>query len=249
MTHEEFESLAALDALGGTTFVESATLRMHFGGCLDCRRVRDDYDEAATLIARSLTPVAPPPWIRSRISARIAPESESTGGHRWWLAAAASLLILLGWREREVRISRARESDQRASLARLEDENARLSAEIAALGSSGTRTIALSGQEVAPAASAKVFLEPERRRALVFFHDLPANPDDKSYQLWIIGADQPKPMSAGVFDVTKDGKASISIENLPIATEIKALAVTLEPKGGVAQPTNTAFYVAGNTGL
>jgi len=52
---------------------------------------------------------------------------------------------------------------------------------------------------------------------------------------------------AGVFDVTRSGGASISIENLPLATEIKGLAVTLEPKGGVAQPTNTNFFVAGST--
>jgi anti-sigma-K factor RskA len=56
-------------------------------------------------------------------------------------------------------------------------------------------------------------------------------------------------MSAGVFDVTRTGAASISIENLPVATEIKALAVTLEPKGGVAQPTNTNFIVAGNASM
>jgi len=37
------------------------------------------------------------------------------------------------------------------------------------------------------------------------------------------------------------------IENLPLATEIKGLAVTLEPKGGVEQPTNTNFFVAGST--
>ena len=40
---------------------------------------------------------------------------------------------------------------------------------------------------------------------------------------------------------------TISIENLPVATEIKALAVTLEPKGGVEQPTNTNFYLMGKT--
>ena len=146
-----------------------------------------------------------------------------------------------------------REATQRADLARLEHENTqlilqkeKLAAEIAALASADTRTIALAGQEVAPAASAKVFLDPNRRRAIVFFHDLPANPGDKSYQLWIIRADQPKPMSAGVFDVSQSGTASIAIENLPMATEIKALAVTLEPKGGVEEPTNTNFYVVGN---
>jgi anti-sigma-K factor RskA len=248
MTHEEFESLAALDALGVATGDESAALRMHTGGCFACRRARDEFGEAAALMARDLAPIAPPPWIRAGVSARIAPELARTD--RWWIAAAASLLVvLLAWREREVRLSRARESDQRAVLARLEHENTRLSSELAALGASTTRTIALAGQEIAPAASAKVFLQPDRRRALVFFHDLPANPGDKSYQLWIIRADRAQPMSAGVFDVTKDGTASITIENLPVATEIRALAVTLEAKGGAEQPTNSAFYVAGNSGL
>jgi anti-sigma-K factor RskA len=250
MTHEGFESLAALDALGVATGDEASALRTHLRGCFVCRRARSEYDDAAALMAHELAPIAPPAWIRARISARISPELDRSRRNGWWLAAAALLLVVvLGWREREVRLSRSRETDQREVLTQLEQENARLSSEIASLASSGTRTIALSGQEIAPAASAKVFLEPARRRALVFFHDLPANPRDTSYQLWIIRADQPKPVSAGVFDVTRDGKASISIENLPIATEIKALAVTLEPKGGVAQPTNTVFYVAGSAGL
>jgi anti-sigma-K factor RskA len=129
----------------------------------------------------------------------------------------------------------------------LASRNEKLAAEMAALASRDTRTIALSGQQVSPSASAKVFLEPQQRRAVVFFYNLPANAADKSYQLWILRADQPKPQSAGVFDVTTNGAASISIENLPLATEIKGLAVTLEPKGGVAQPTNTNFFVAGST--
>ena len=250
MTHEEIESLAALDALGVATGEESSLLHAHLGGCFLCRRARYEYGDAATLIARSLPPVAPPSWMRARISAQIeslATTSVVSRRNGWWLAAAASVVVVfIGWREQELRLSRARETDQRSMLVQLENENARLASEITALSSAGTRTIALSGQEIAPAASARVFLEPDRRRAVVFFHDLPANPENKSYQLWIIRADQPQPVSAGVFDVTRDGKASISIENLPVATEIKALAVTLEPRGGVDQPTNTQFYVAGN---
>ena len=256
MNHEEYEGIAALDALGVASAGDVAALRAHAGGCIPCRRARDEYAEAVTLLARGLHPVEPPAHLRARIAASLAP-SITNRGARWWLATAASLFLALwGWRELEVRSARARESTQRAELARLEHENAqlsqqkeKLSAEIAALASAGTRTIALSGQEVAPAASAKVFLEPARRRALVFFYDLPANPGDKSYQLWIIRADQPKPMSAGVFDVTQSGTASITLENLPVATEIKALAVTLEPRGGVEQPTNSTFYVAGNASM
>ena len=98
---------------------------------------------------------------------------------------------------------------------------------------------------MSPAASARVFLDPTRRRAIVFFHNLPANPTDKSYQLWIIRGDQPNPQSAGVFDVSGGGSATLSIDNLPVLTEIKALAVTMERRGGADQPSEKKFYVMG----
>ncbi len=237
MTHEETESIAALDALGLAGAGDAVILAMHVSACLPCRRARDEYRRATTLLALGLEPVPPPRAVRESLveSVRRAAASRRSS---WRLAAAAALLLVLFG---------VREYDSWTKLARLQSENARLVSEMAALASADTRTIGLTGQEIAPRASAKVFLEPGRRRAVVFFHDLPENPGDKSYQLWIIRADQPAPVSAGVFDVTKDGKASIAIENLPVATEIKGLAVTLEPRGGVKQPTNTRFYVAGQT--
>jgi anti-sigma-K factor RskA len=245
MTHEEFESIAALDALGVATGGESAALRMHLAGCHPCRVARQEYGQATAMFAIALAPMRPPPRVRARVMSEVSPDART---NRWWLATAATLFLALwGWRELDLRAAREREAGQRTVIAGLQQQNGRLTAEIAALASAETRTISLTGQEIAPSASAKVFLEPDRRRALVFFHDLPANPGDKSYQLWIIRADQPNPVSAGVFDVTESGKASIVLENLPLATELKALAVTLEPKGGVTQPTNTRFYVAGST--
>jgi len=248
MTHEEYESIAALDALGVAGGTEAGALRIHLAGCLPCRRVRVEYGDAAALLATSLDPVEPPRFMRERIVSSV--RNEERRDTVWWLAAAASLFFVLwGWRELALRSATSREVSQRAQIEQLRQQNDKLSSEMAALAAAGTKTIALTGQEVAPAASARVFLEPDRRRAIVFFNDLPANPGDKSYQLWIIRADQPKPMSAGVFDVSATGKASITIENLPVATEIKALAVTLEPKGGVDQPTNTRFYVAGSADM
>ena len=99
---------------------------------------------------------------------------------------------------------------------------------LAAIAAPDTRTIALAGQEMSPAASARVFLDPARRRAIVFFYNLPLNPKEKSYQLWVIRGDQPKPQSAGVFDVSGNGNATISVENLPVMTEIKATAQGVE---------------------
>jgi anti-sigma-K factor RskA len=235
MIHEETEAIAALDALGVAGAGDAVALALHVAACLPCRRARDEYRRATTLLALGLEPVPPPRDVRKRLVQSVTHAAASRRSS-WRLAGAAALLVaLFGWREYDARIARAH----------LQQENARLTSELAALGAADTRTIALEGQEIAPRASAKVFLEPGRRRAIVFFHDLPENPGDRSYQLWIIRAGHPAPLSAGIFDVTRGGKASISIENLPVATEIKALAVTQEPRGGVAQPTNTRFFVAG----
>ena len=260
MTHEEFESIAALDAIGAATPDEVRMLNEHLGACLSCRRARDEYAEAATLIARDLDPVSPPPEVREHVVETIEEEDAEEEERKrfispWWLATAATLFLALwGWREFGIRVARENLRSQQAQIDELKSEKAllaeqkqKLSTEMSALASADTRTIALSGQQISPSASARVFLEPGKRRAIVFFQSLPSNPKDKSYQLWIIRADQPRPQSAGVFDVTDNGNASIVIENLPLSTEMKALAVTLEPRGGVEQPTNTNFYLMGNS--
>ncbi len=263
MTHEEFEAIAALDAIGAATPDEERTLAGHLASCESCRRVRDEFAEAATLLARQLEPVAPPSDIRRRVVETIEEDDEEENviradgrfGNRWWLATAATLFLALwGWREFGIRVAREHVQSQDAQIAQLKteldslrDHDDKLASEMAALASADTKSIALAGQQASPSASARVYLEPSRRRAIVFFQNLPRNAQDKSYQLWIIRADQPKPQSAGVFDVANSGNATIVIENLPVETEMKALAVTLEAKGGVEQPTNSNFFVMGSS--
>ena len=48
-----------------------------------------------------------------------------------------------------------------------------------------------------------------------------------------------------MFDVAAGGNATLSIDNLPVLTEIKALAVTMERRGGADQPSEKKFYVMG----
>jgi anti-sigma-K factor RskA len=259
MTHDDYESIAALDALGAATAEEARALQDHLASCVSCRRARDEFAEAAALVAVELEPVAPPADVRARVvgdlvAANDDDEVQSSGRTRWWLATAATLFLALwGWREMGIRVAREHDRSQQAEIARLNDENQVLQAQkeklataVASLAAPATQTIALTGQQMSPAASARVFMDPEKHRAVVVFANLPACPNDKSYQLWIIRGDQPKPQSAGVFDVEK-GSATITIDNLPVATEMKALAVTMENRGGVEQPSNTNFYVMGKT--
>lgn len=262
MNHAELQDIAALDAIGAATPEEANAFAEHAATCEECSRMRDEYAEAATLLARGLQPVPPPDDIRGRVVTAVDVDEDANVvdargrfGGAWWLATAAALFLALwGWRELAVRMQRERMQSQDAEIHRLAvenqllaDRNDKLNAEMSALAAQDTRTIALTGQQMSPSASARVFLEPDKRRAVVFFYNLPRNAKDKSYQLWIIRSDQPKPQSAGVFDANTNGSATISVENLPVSTEIKALAVTLEPHGGVAQPTNTNFYVAGGS--
>jgi anti-sigma-K factor RskA len=250
MTHDEVEGIAALDALGAATADEARAMSAHLSTCDSCRRARDEYAEATTALAMSLEPVAPPDEVRERVVDGLKPALHSGFKVRpWWLATAATLFLALwGWREVGIRVAREHIIAQQAEIRGLTEERDRLSAQnekLASLAAPDTRTIALAGQEMSPAASARVFLDPTHRRAIVFFHNLPANPADKSYQLWIIRGDQPNPQSAGVFDVTPAGNATLSLDSLPVATEIKALAVTMERRGGAEQPSEKKFYVMG----
>lgn len=262
MTHEELSSIVPIDAIGAATAEESSALSAHLPTCEECSRDHLEYAEAATLLATGLDPVEPPAEIRSRVLSSTVTNRSNVieaqgrfGVSPWWLATAATLFLALwGWRELSVRALHEKVIEQDAEIRRLSESNnrlnshnERLSSEITEIVSPATRTIALAGQQVSPSATARVFLEPQKRRAVVFFYNMPANPSDKSYQLWIIRADQPKPQSVGVFDVSSAGNASISIENLPVDTLIKALAVTMEPRGGVEQPTNANYYVMGTS--
>lgn len=265
MKHEDFENLAALHAIDALSPVEKESLRQHLESCPDCAGAAAEYRDASTLIATSIDPVQPPPAARDRIRNAVVGDRadevtirDSTMTQRarrpaWWLAAAAVVFLALwGWTEMRLIALRAQFDELRAAKQGLEESNRRLqqdrgtlSATMRALTASQTRTIALAGQQVAPSASARVFLDSQNRRAFIFFHQLPPNPGDKSYQLWIIRADSPKPQPAGVFNVDERGEAQLSVENLPVGKEFKALAVTLEPRGGVAAPTGKMYLVGG----
>jgi Uncharacterized protein conserved in bacteria len=262
MTHEELRSIVPLEALGAATAEESSALAGHLPECPECTRDHRESVEAATLLATSLPPVPPPPEVRSRVLSQASHDGGTVieaerrfALSPWWLATAATLFLALwGWRELSVRALREKVVEQDAEIRRLSESNDRLSShnervstEMADMASPDTRTIVLAGQQASPTAAARVFLEPSRRRAVVFFYGMPANPGDKSYQLWIIRSDQARPQSAGVFDVSATGQTRITIDNLPVDTPIKALAVTMEPRGGGEQPTNSNYYVMGTS--
>jgi anti-sigma-K factor RskA len=265
MIHETFDEIAALQAVGVATADESRSLAEHLEGCSDCETLAREYRETAARLPLMLDPVRPPPAVRRSIMEAVRTAATPVLPFtprpfidpRWYATAALLFLALWGWREMGIRVEREQVRTERAVAARLEEErhllasdNRRMMAQMQELAAPGTRTIALAGQKMAPSASARIFMDPAKRRAIIFFYDMPPNPSNRSYELWIIRADKKAPEAAGTFDVDPGShRSSMTIERLPVDTEIKALAVTLEPKGGVTAPTSSDYYVMGEAGL
>lgn len=260
-THEEFEAIAALDARGAASDDERRELQSHVAECDSCRRAYEEFQRAAAAgdSFESASPEARQAIMDEAIETLEATdevieiERKRFDATRWWLATAAFIFFAMwGWRELAVRAEKEKVASRDAEIQTLTAENAlieqrneKLNSEIISLASSGTRILALTGQEAAPAATARAFFDSGQRRAVVLFAKLPANPADKIYQLWITRAGQPNPQSAATFDVGPNGTAAVTVENLPVDSDIKSMSVTLEPKGGAEQPSSASYYVLG----
>ncbi len=73
--------------------------------------------------------------------------------------------------------------------------------------------------------------------------NLPQTPEGKTYQMWLIADGTPK--SVGIFDVKVGEETIVDLGKISEIENIKTFAVTLEPEGGVTQPTGQ-MYLAGD---
>ena len=162
----------------------------------------------------------------------------------WGLAAAAAIVAAVtsvGWLSARGEIARLQTAlaDARANATKLlavrdefERERGRNQRAAAILGASDVTDTVLAGVAPVEQARGRVYVSPTR--GLLFAaQDLPVLPPNRSYQLWtIVGG---KPVSHGVFELDTDGAAQLLAEAAPGMAE--AYAVTIEPLGGVPEPT------------
>ncbi len=247
LRHEELLPAYALGAVDGEDLRE---MESHLAtGCAECRRQLDLWQGDLEELAASVEPVAPSETARRRVQKLAGAASPVRSRASRWPAilAAASLLIAVwsGWRQARLgdemeRLGAERDRlarqvsglDQQLGLARAEAN--RMAESLAIITSPGSRAIVLAGLGPSPNAKGHTFVNPERGKAVFYAFDLPALTPDKTYQLWWIEGG--RPVSAGVFKVDERGTGSVQVERAPRgATD--AWAVTVEPAGGVSQPT------------
>jgi anti-sigma-K factor RskA len=264
--HGELAELASIEALGALDAADRARLALHLrGGCEHCQgELRRGRDVAAAL-APLATPLPAPVPLRGRVLASIggadAPEARiparrpslrragpaallrRTGLAALASAAAAAALVTAGLRVSDrLDHERALRHDAEVALARAEaernaalGERERLTALIETVGAPAARAVVLAGAEGVPAARGRAFLEPVGQRIVLLVYDLPPPPPGRTYQLWTIESGQPA--SAGTFDTSEAGRARHAIATAERFGDAPFLAVTVEPAGGVPQPT------------
>jgi anti-sigma-K factor RskA len=165
-----------------------------------------------------------------------------------WLAAAASLVLLVGVglyaASLRGRLATAEERYLAAARERSELERRveRSEATLAAVTAPASRVIELAAARPA-APGGRMFWNVATNRWTFFAHNLPAVREGREYQLWLITTDQRK-IPAGTFRPDPRGQAVVQATYALAPDSLGAVAVTEEPAGGLPQPSG-AVIVAG----
>ncbi len=263
----ELHELAGGYVIGALEPGESREFEAHLVSCAACAAEVRLLQPVAMGLAHAVPQLDPPPRLRERVLASVARDgarlvpfaAPRVSVARWapaWLAAAAALVAAIGLgmyalqlRSRIATLeTRLAEATLRATAADREVADARVQlrdaqSTLAVLAAPDLTRVDLAGQPpVAPNAQGRAFLS--RSRGLVFTAaNLPALPPNRIYQLWYVPA-AGAPVSAGLLSPDPSGQVTIRLEVPPgLTAPVAALAVTLEPAGGVPSPTGEKYLV------
>jgi anti-sigma-K factor RskA len=268
MTHDDARDLLPLQALGVLDGAERQALEAHLADCASCRDALADEVRVVDALAAVPDQVKPRPELRARVLDMAKPRGQvvefkappvagaappAPSSFMPWLVAAAAAAVAVATSVGLVR-ARAELADLRAEivaveaqLAQADERTVRATAEVRVqqqaldvLASPDLVRTTLDGVPPAANARAQALLSPSRGTLVLSATGLPAPPPGRTYQLWAIVGSQA--VSAGVFTPDADGLSRV-IATVAFDGPPAALAVTLEPEGGVPQPTGPKYLV------
>ena len=259
MTHEELRTNIDAWALGALPEAEARKVEAHLAECPECQTEAQTASAVAVGLAGSSPDHAPSPAVRARLMSVVSPpvvfhDRRSFAARTGWLVAAASLVLsaYLTWdglRLRDqvaslsARLAEAQALNAAADtrIASLQNAAERAASAMGIMTAPGTARIDLAGQPEAPDASARAYWN--RERGMVFSASkLPPPPPGKTYQVWVVTTD-PAPVSAGLIEPDPQGRVDVVFATPPDIAQPKAVAVTLEPAGGMPAPTGAKYLV------
>jgi anti-sigma-K factor RskA len=264
MTHEDLRELSGGYALGALNDDDRRAFEAHLSACAECANEVRELKVVAAGLSQAVPQVSPPAALRARVlaaataadnrqAARATPSKSGVSRLLGILSAAAAIAaIALGLYavslqqrirtlEQELRLANARANEIDKQLVQYRVAADRAVQIRAILAAPDLRRIDLAGQKAAPAAFGRAFWSPTEGLA-VAFDRLPPTADGRVYQLWVIPPGG-TPISAALLDLQADGTA-IALGSPASSSRVGTVAVTIEPAGGVPQPTGD-MIVAG----
>jgi anti-sigma-K factor RskA len=245
-------------------------------GCPTCAAEVILLTDTAALLPKALEQINPPAELREnilqavhlsarsrervdnrlqRLSSQTVPQSPKRSWLTWGLSLAVLVMVVgfsisyyalmntLGMRNVIIQ-------GQLTTINELHNELERKNEILKVLESRRIEVVSMDGLKVNPVGYGKIIWDPDRKIAILQVSNLPKVPKDKDYQLWMIRQKDPTPVSAGVFAVENEQEMEHFFKVQPLdvvdRNEIGAFAITLEPKGGVPQPTGD-MYLLGKT--
>lgn|SRR5579875_2468167 len=267
MTHAEMDELYDLYVLGALEPALAAEIEQHLlDGCDYCKQHVAEATRLAAGLAAIAEPVNAPAGLRERVAAlvsRPAMVRPATHATPWkWATAllAAACLVLLAfaaWSSSRLQRTQSElaglinERDQlrtalasisaanRSELVATRNERDQLRFALQVIRRSDTRSVRFGKGNGTP--HGWVFDNPNGGLVLVGA-DLPRVPANRTLELWLVprtGAPQP----AGLFRPTTAGD-SVHVSPLAVnPAQVKAVAVSVEPRTGSTAPTTTPFLI------
>jgi len=255
--HEQFADDLALYALEALDGPQRKAVEQHVESCAACRRELESLRGDMALLALSASGPHPPQRSRDRLMSAIAAErpamvperaTASSGGWFGRLGWVAAALVLLGG-TLLINDEKEKNAALQHEIAGLQMKTAAQDAELQQVRKEFTAFQGPDAQPVTlvvaanhPQPQGKAIYVPTSGKLLFVASNLPALPDDKAYELWLLPSTG-APVPAGVFH--PDAKGSGVVVNPPLAAGVsaKGFAITVEPKEGSAAPTTKPMMV------
>jgi anti-sigma-K factor RskA len=259
--HEEQKALAAAYVLGALDAEERRSFESHLASCPECAAEVRSLQPVTAGLALAVPPRTPRAELRERVLATV--RADRKGGRAdlkvgpyttmSWLPMAAMLLLTVGVGayaarlhlrvvDLEARLEQAIIQAASADRAMADARRVALEAQqaMAVLAAPDLARIELAGQSAAPNATGRALWS--RQRGMVFTaSNLPPPPAGKVYQVWIVPSGPP--ISAGLLTPDASGRGDAVFNTPPDIPAPVAVAVTLEPAGGVPAPTGPMYLI------
>jgi hypothetical protein len=261
-TQEELASYAMQDL----PVAESASIRTHLQGCVECRaELAEVYGDLALLglaveqeplptgaRQRFLDKIAASPAVKPQTTPEAIPfavKSTRRGPGFWvpWAAVAAMAIatISLVVQNRALNDELQDESRLVTNLAR---QASRAQQVLEVLTAPTAQRVTLTEGKAPAAPTARATYLPERGGLILLATNLKPLPEGKAYELWIIPASGSAPVPAGLFSPDAGGAATLVLPQVASGIRAKAFGVTVEKASGSDAPTSPIILSGATTG-